>query len=127
VPPPDSTQAPGVGEFERRFRAAIGDDLDVPVTMALISELVRSDLAPAAKADLLSDWDRVLGLALERGAQAPEAAELPDGAAELLEQRGRARSARDFATSDGLRDRLAAMGVRVIDTSEGQKWEVRPR
>ena len=114
------------GDFQERFRAAIADDLDLPTAMALMSELTRSDLAPCAKASLLLDWDRVLGLDLARGVGADAAPmELPPGTAELLEQRSRARQERDFATSDRLREDLAAMGVSVIDTRQGQKWEVR--
>ena len=114
------------GDFQERFRAAIADDLDLPVAMALVSDLTRSDLAPCAKASLLLDWDRVLGLDLARGGGADLVpVELPSGAAELLEQRSRARQERDFATSDRLRQHLAAMGVSVIDTREGQKWEVK--
>jgi cysteinyl-tRNA synthetase len=50
--------------------------------------------------------------------------ELPQGAAELLEQRAAARAARDFATSDRLRDELAAMGVVLKDSKDGTTWEV---
>jgi cysteinyl-tRNA synthetase len=109
------------GDFEDRFRAAIADDLDLPGAMALVSEVTRSDLPPGARASLLLGWDRVLGLDLGRAAEV--AGELPDGARELLDRRDRARTARDYATSDQLRDELAAMGVRVIDTREGQRWE----
>jgi len=116
------------GDFGERFRASIADDVDLPAAMALVSELTRSDLAPCAKASLLLDWDRVLGLDLGRAAGAGvPATELPSGAAELLERRARAREARDFATSDRLRDELTAMGVRVTDTREGQKWEISKR
>ncbi|MDQ2943266.1 MAG: cysteine--tRNA ligase, partial [Candidatus Dormibacteraeota bacterium] len=52
-------------DLEARFRAALADDLDVPAAMALVSELVRSDIAPGAKASLLRSWDRVLGLDLD--------------------------------------------------------------
>jgi cysteinyl-tRNA synthetase len=112
------------GAFDERFRAAIADDLDLPGAMALVSEVVRSDLAPGTRASLLLDWDRVLGLDLGRGVDdARGAAELPAGAAELLSQRERARAERDYATSDRLRDELAALGVRVTDTRDGQRWE----
>ena len=33
-----------------------------------------------------------------------------------------ARAARDFAASDRLRDELAALGVTVEDTRDGQRW-----
>jgi cysteinyl-tRNA synthetase len=50
---------------------------------------------------------------------------LPEGAAELLARRAAARAARDFAASDALRDELAALGVEVRDTSDGQETTVR--
>jgi cyanophycinase-like exopeptidase len=40
----------------------------------------------------------------------------------LLELRTSARDAKDFATSDLVRDRLAAAGVEVRDTSDGAEW-----
>ena len=67
----------------------------------------------------------MLGLDLGRGVGA--AAELPPGASDLLERRERARAAHDYATSDLLRGELAALGVRVTDTRDGQRWEVTPR
>ena len=106
------------GEWDSRFRSAIADDLDLPAAMALVAELVRSSLAPRAKADLLSSWDAVLGLDLNR-VVAKNA--LPSGAAELLAERERARAAKDFARSDQLREQLARMGVTVVDTAEGQR------
>lgn len=54
-----------------------------------------------------------------------EQAPLPAGAAELLERRAAARSARDFAASDDLRDEIAAFGVEVRDTPEGKETTVR--
>jgi cysteinyl-tRNA synthetase len=42
----------------------------------------------------------------------------------LLELRSRARTARDFATSDLVRDRLVAAGVEVRDTPDGPQWNL---
>jgi cysteinyl-tRNA synthetase len=50
---------------------------------------------------------------------------MPDGAAELLELRAAARAAKDWATSDALRNELAALGVEVRDTGSGQETAVR--
>jgi len=105
-------------EWDSRFRAAIADDLDLPAAMALVAELVHSSVAPRTKAGLLESWDRVLGLDLHRSAS--ERA-LPPGAAELLVEREKARAAKDFKKSDHLRERLAAMGVAVLDTTQGQR------
>jgi cysteinyl-tRNA synthetase len=107
--------------YEARFRAALADDLDLPAVMALVAELAHSDVAPGAKASLLVSWDRVLGLDLDR--EQPSGS-LPEGAADMLEKRAKARAAKDFATSDRLREELAAIGVAVTDTTEGQTWRL---
>ena len=105
-------------EWEARFRAAIADDLDLPSVMALVAELTHSSVPPRTRAELLKAWDGVLGLDLDSLA---EQRPLPDGAAELLAEREEARAARDFARSDQLRARLAALGVTVFDTPDGQR------
>lgn len=43
----------------------------------------------------------------------------------LIERRAAARDARDFATADTLRDRLAAAGVEVRDSPSGAEWSLR--
>jgi cysteinyl-tRNA synthetase len=116
--PPLSAEA---DEFEVRFRAAIADDLDLPAAMALVAEVMRSSLPGAGKSRLLRRWDQVLGLDLDR---TTPRLDLPAGAPVLLEQREHARAARDFQTADRLRVELAAMGVTVTDTAEGQRWKV---
>ncbi|MGH2488272.1 MAG: CysS/YqeB C-terminal domain-containing protein, partial [Candidatus Limnocylindria bacterium] len=78
------------------------------------------DLTPAQRHALLLDFDRVFGLGLDAAPEAGDG-ELPDGAAELLEQRDAARAAHDYVTSDRLRDELAALGVEVRDTPSGQE------
>ena len=104
--------------WDARFRATIGDDLDLPAAMALVSELVKSSVRPRTKASQLRAWDRVLGL--DVGRAVPES-ELPDCAADLLRTRQKARAAKDFARSDQLREQLASLGLTVIDTPEGQR------
>jgi cysteinyl-tRNA synthetase len=110
-------------DFELRFREALADDLDLPAAMALVAELARADVAPGVKASLLRSWDRVLGLDLDR--PTPTVA-LSDAAAALLEAREKARVARNFQASDRLRAELAALGVAVTDTPDGQRWKTNP-
>jgi len=40
----------------------------------------------------------------------------------VIDARARAREARDWATADSLRDRLAAAGVELRDSGEGTDW-----
>jgi cysteinyl-tRNA synthetase len=110
--------------YRSRFVEAIADDLGLPRALALAHEVAGADdLTDAQRRALLLDFDRVLGLALD--APIAEEAPLPAGAAELLERRAAARASRDFATSDALRDELAALGVEVRDTPAGQETTVR--
>ena len=76
-----------------------------------------------------------LGLDLERVWEAPPAAgaeaasdpaSLPEDAAALVSERSAARTARDFARADALRDQLAAMGIDLVDRPDGTT-EVRRR
>jgi cysteinyl-tRNA synthetase len=64
----------------------------------------------------LRDLDRVLAVLPDASAS------LGSDVAALLEERAAARAARDFAASDRLRDELAAHGVTVEDTRDGQRW-----
>jgi cysteinyl-tRNA synthetase len=108
-------------DHAERFRAAVSDDLDLPRAMAIVADLGRAQVPAGTKAGLLLDFDRVLGLDLDRELSGRE---LPEGTAELLSAREAARAAKDWTTSDRLRDQLAAIGVMVTDTAEGQRWKV---
>jgi cysteinyl-tRNA synthetase len=127
---PDAADLPEVlDEARRRFEAAFDDDLNVSAALAAIFDLVRElnrriaersmSTADAARAlGVLRDLDRVLAILPD------ETPDLPAGAAELLAQRESARAGRDWAASDHLRDELAALGVAVEDTRDGQRWRL---
>ena len=114
---------------QARFDAALDDDLNVSAGLAALFDLVRElnrriadrtlPTSDAARAlETLRSIDRVLAIL-------PDATEqLPAAAAELLRAREAARSSRDWAASDRLRDELAALGVAVEDTRDGQRWRL---
>jgi cysteinyl-tRNA synthetase len=122
-------ESPAAKEWDMRFRDAVLDDLDLPRALTVVWGLAADEtVAAGERAALVSDWDRVLGLGLEAaageiGAAAEE--DLPAGAAELLEARQAARTRRDWAESDRLRDELDALGVEVSDTRQGTTWRLR--
>jgi cysteinyl-tRNA synthetase len=110
--------------YDRRFRAALADDLDLPTAVRIVNDLDRSsELSAGEKRALLTSWDQVLGLDLERDAEAGW--EPSDEVRRLISDRDEARTAKDYATSDRIRDELEATGLEVMDTPEGTK--VRPR
>jgi cysteinyl-tRNA synthetase len=110
--------------YRNRFADAVADDLATPRALAIAQEVAGdAELTDAQRRALLLDFDRVLGLSLDLPAELD--VPLPEGAADLLKRRAAARVARDYAASDALRRELAAMGVDVRDTPDGQVTTVR--
>jgi cysteinyl-tRNA synthetase len=105
-----------------RFVAAIDDDLDMPVALALLREILRAPLADDERRWLILDADAVLGLDLDRVWIAPKPVPEDVAPAEvtaLVEARTAARTARDWARADALRAELETLGWDVTDTPDG--------
>jgi cysteinyl-tRNA synthetase len=115
-----------------RFDAAISDDLNTPVALTIFDEaLALKKVDPAEKLTALSAMDSVLGLGLLDLVRTdlrirPKAAKITEAEIEAaLARRKQARAAKDFATSDALRDELAAQGVEVMDGDPlGWEWKL---
>jgi cysteinyl-tRNA synthetase len=125
----NSPSAPMASAYVHAAVAAFEDDLDTPAALRELRAAERDDaVAPGAKFETFAYLDQLFGLDLARDVGRPAAGpELPDGAADRLTARAKAREAGDWAASDRLRDELAAIGVVVTDTPEGQVWSVRGR
>ena len=105
-------------EHKNKFLEAVNDDLNMPRAMAAVQELLKSTISDGQKYTTILDFDRVLGLDLDRLDQ-PE--ELPSEVQELVQERQRARDAKEWEASDRLRDEIKALGYMVQDTPEGMK------
>jgi cysteinyl-tRNA synthetase len=121
------------------FIAALDDDLATPAAVAAVHEAVTAgntalaqgdDTAIAAALGSVRAMLGVLGLdpldpqwATAGGDQRLAAA--TDGLVGLaLEQRAAARTRKDYAAADAIRDQLGALGVQVEDTPQGTRWEL---
>jgi len=104
-------------DFEKRFLEAINDDLNMPVAMSVVWEVIKSPVKSQKLKDLLLKFDEVLGFDLAH--YEPEAEELPEEILELVKQRDEARQNKDWAESDRIRDILIEKGYQVKDTKEG--------
>jgi len=115
-----------MASYRERFMEAIADDLATPAAIAVAHAVAAADdLTPVQRRALLLDFDRVLGLDLDTPAEI-EPETWPAEIQSLLDRRAKARAGHDYATSDALRDELAALGVEVRDTPDGQV-ATRPR
>jgi cysteinyl-tRNA synthetase len=125
--PDDPSLGPALDGARSAFTGALDDDLNISAALAAVFDLVRDlnrriearsmSTSDASRAlDRLRDLDRVLAVL-------PDASDDADPEiADLLEERAAARSARDWAASDRLRDALADRGIAVEDTRDGQRW-----
>lgn len=103
-------------EYKRKFVGYVSDDLDTPKALALVWEIVKdSEISDENKRSLILDFDRVLGLQLDK----KEIVEIPEEVQKLIKERDQAREQKDFARSDELRSEIEQFGFDVMDTPEG--------
>lgn len=132
-----------VTAYWEKFAAALDDDFAVPRALAVIHTTVKAgNNALAAKASemavalasLVRSMTAILGIDPLDEQWSGSAAQSADSGvqqalASLVEHelalRAAARKDKDFATADGVRDRLSAAGIEVIDTPDGAEWKLR--
>lgn len=106
------------GEKEK-FLEAVNDDLNMPQALAVLWGVVRNDkLTSIEKMNLVNDFNRVLGLDLDKDIEAGNT-NVPAEVMELVEKRIAAKKAKDFKKADALRDELKALGWEVLDKKDG--------
>ena len=113
-------------EYKTRFMEAVNDDLNMPLAMGIVWEIVRNNTKSVEFAKILLEFDKVLGLDLENSEKYLEEQEkvvLPEEIIELVNKRKEARQNKDWAMSDKIRDELKEKGYIVKDTKEGMTLE----
>lgn len=137
-PDPVPHDVPSVRHEAERLRAVFDaalDRRDLPSAVTSVLDLEAAIAAWSAdtlQSDDLAEARRVLralvvrlGEVAERGGRDPRQVLGPYVEA-LLDLRAAARAARDFRTSDRVRDRLVELGVEVRDTADGVEWQLHP-
>lgn len=107
-------------KFDEEFTTALMSDLDTPRAMQRIRNIEKDPTIGALdKRALFLYADQVLGLDLTREVVEKEiSAEI----SELLAQREIARAAKDWASSDSLRNEIEKFGIDISDGPTGQQW-----
>ena len=111
-------------EYEERFHKAINDDLNMPLAMGVVWEVVRNEKKSPKLAELLLKFDTILGLKIDEETKQDKVQdEIPEEILKLVEERNIARANKDWAKSDELRDKIQEKGFKVIDSKEGTRIE----
>lgn len=130
---PENHQA----DFEKSLLEVLEDDLNTSKALALVDEMISTlnetlDSNPKdkiAKKSILTNvayLEKVLGIGqadvfeyFQFGISHDDKRKIEA----LLEKRNAAKKAKDFATSDAIRDEILAMDISIMDTADGTKWE----
>ena len=106
-----------IKSYEERFLEAINDDLNMPVAMSVVWDVVKNPKKSKKLQKLLLKFDEILGLNLKDYKKEEE--ELPEEIKALIEKRNKARIDKDWNESDRIRDILIEKGYTVKDSKEG--------
>ena len=114
----DNIEDSKIKEYEEKFHKAINDDLNMPVAMGVVWEVIRQEKKSKKLSDLLLKFDTVLGLKIEKKFQTKEI-EIPAEILELVKKRKVARENKNWEESDILRDLISKKGYEIKDTKNG--------
>ena len=111
-----------INSLKERFLEYINDDLNIPAAMSIVWEVARNSKKSSKFANLLLEFDKVLGLDLKNAEiylNNKKVERIPEEIQNIANQRDNARNNKDWAKSDELRDLLISKGYLVKDTPEG--------
>ena len=105
-------------KLENEFHKAINDDMNMPLAMSFVWEVIKYPKKLPEIAELLLKFDTVLGIKIDKEETNKEI-EIPEEVLKLVEERKQARQEKNWAESDRLRDLIKEKGYEVKDTKDG--------
>jgi cysteinyl-tRNA synthetase len=115
-------------EYVKEFKDALATNFNTPVCLAILQDMVNSDIHPGDKLATAFEFDKVLGLDIEKAVREyqSEKVDIPmdnvkDETVKLmLKSRQVARDNKDWKLSDEIRDEIEELGYQVLDKKDGQ-------
>lgn len=122
------------GNMLRKFEADMDDDLNISAALSAVFDAIREiyrikrekPLREGDKEEIvkaLKKIDSVLGVIFFRAARSAGHDEA--FIRRKIEERNAARAVRDWATADRIRDKLAEMGIELLDLKTGTEYKVK--
>ena len=106
-----------IQNYEIRFLDAINDDLNMPVAMSVVWDVIKNPKKSKKLQKLLLKFDEVLGFDLKNYKKQEN--NLPEEINKLILERNIARENKNWAESDRIRDILINKGYTVKDSKNG--------
>jgi cysteinyl-tRNA synthetase len=103
--------------FKNKFEKNISDDFNIPQALALLQEVLKSNIPKENKLATIYDFDKVFGLNLQNKSESPTI--VPDEIMKIAEERKLAREAKNWKKSDELRNKILLLGYEIKDISSG--------
>lgn len=107
----------GCAEFEEQFSEAINDDLNMPMALSVVWDMVGSDYPGSAKKKSILKFDEVLGLGLKDYKE--ERVEIAPEVRKLLNMREEFRKSSKFKEADKIRKQIEELGFLTEDSPKG--------
>jgi len=123
--PDDPAIASAIEIARHDFAAALEDDLNTSVALAVVHSFMtavnraaphRADAARAIA--VMREFDEIFGVLSQAPARGADDAAIDA----LVAERDAARAAKNFARADQIRSELAARGIELLDSSTGTRW-----
>lgn len=105
-----------IQKYENDFHKAINDDLNMPLAMSVVWDVIKNPNKSKKFADLLLEFDTVLGLKIDKKENKEN---IPEEIINLAEKRKIARNEKNWSESDRIRDEILSKGYIIKDTKNG--------
>lgn len=107
-------------DYEEKFHSAINDDLNMPLAMGIVWDLVKEVKKSKQIAKLLLKFDNVLALDLINSSKyLKNDSDVSEEIKKLIEERKIAKENKDWQKADEIRNRISEKGYTIKDTPEG--------
>ena len=115
----DENDRKELSRLENEFHKAINDDMNMPLAMSYVWEVLKYAKKSPEIAELLLKFDTVLGVKIDK--EEKEEIKIPEEILNLIEERKQARQEKNWTESDRLRDAIKEKGYEVKDTKDGME------